>query len=181
MTGVIPIESESEWKFLDVRFELLTQAPVAAWAAANPCHVFCCPLPLCLLAQAGLRIAFTGNMILVCANITLTWGTPQCTSDQSTAQLTSEDANCVLRRGFGNGLSEDMKIYDPCFLDLLYKSVITWTLKWSTLGGNLICTNRVISKTVSNMMGAYRWFAQTALTTDGGNQNLIFQQTLNKP
>ena len=72
VTGLSPIESESVWKFLDVRFELLTQAPVAAWAAANPCHVFCCPLPLCLLAQAGLRIAFTGNMILVCANITLT-------------------------------------------------------------------------------------------------------------
>ena len=60
-----------------------------------------------------------------------------------------------------------MKIHDPCFLDLS-KSILTWTLKWSTLGGNLICTNRVISKTVSNMMGSYHWLAQPALTTNGG-------------
>ena len=49
-----------------------------------------------------------------------------------------------------------------------------------TLGGNLICTNGVISKTVSNMRGAYHWLGQSALTTNGGWLKSKLNISLNK-
>ena len=110
---------------------------------------------------------------------------------ESNEHSEDEDADCALRRGFGDLLSQYIK-HSQVLWDVVWRSMIHVFLtcpnpsscelwKWSkTLGGNLICTNGVISKTVSNMRGAYHWLGQSALTTNGGWLKSKLNISLNK-